>query len=127
LAPFPAWGIVSISFILPATFLLLIGIDSATYYIGSDSSVRRFLYKYKNELELFQSLGSTEAYSIIERRIHNVSKQVSNHLETETIFKPAPESEDIKQYVKQVLDEMKEAHGKSDKRKSKDSSDNQYK
>ncbi|MGZ5472306.1 MAG: hypothetical protein ACXWE0_11620, partial [Nitrososphaeraceae archaeon] len=60
LAPYPAWAIVSITFILPASFLLLIGLDSATYYIANDTLIRRFLYHHRKEFELFQALGSSK-------------------------------------------------------------------
>jgi hypothetical protein len=123
LAPFPAWAIVSLSFILPASFLILVGIDSATYYIVSDSSVRMFLFKNRNQFQLFQSLGSTETFSVIERRVRTISKAISDNLETETLFKPAPESEDIKEYVRQVIHEMKETYRKLDERKSSDFKD----
>ena len=68
LAPYPAWAIVSLSFILPASFLLLIGLDSATYYIASDTLIRRFLYHHKNQFELFQALGSSKATDMVERK-----------------------------------------------------------
>jgi hypothetical protein len=123
LAPFPAWAIVSLSFILPASFLILVGIDSATYYIASDSSVRTFLFKNRKQFQLFQTLGSTETFSVVERRVRNISKLISENLETETLFKPAPESEDIKDYVKQVIQEMKETHTKLNERKLPDFKD----
>lgn len=107
LATFPAWAIVSISFILPASFLALIGIDSATFYIASDLALRRSLNKFRSQFELFTSLGSTKAIDDMERKVHRVSREIYDKFETETLYASKPESEDITKYVRQVIEEMK--------------------
>jgi hypothetical protein len=105
LAPFPAWAIVSLSFVLPASFLFLIGLDSAVYYIASDMLIRRYLYRHRDQFELFQSLGYTKAADIIEQKIHN---QLHN-LENEKMFKSISEMEDTKQYIANIITEMKQS------------------
>ena len=81
LAPYPAWAIVSITFILPASFLLLIGLDSATYYIASDTLIRRFLYHHRKEFELFQALGSSKATDMVERKMNEMIRQQIQNLD----------------------------------------------
>ena len=114
LAPFPAWSIMSLSFILPASFLLLIGLDSATYYIATDILLRKFLYKYKDEFELFRVLSFQKTSDIAEQKIHEILNKELKSLEIETMFKPLSESEDIKQYINQVLKETKKSNRKLD-------------
>ena len=114
LAPFPAWAIVSLSFVLPASFLFLIGLDSAIYYIASDTLIRRYLYRSKDQFELFQALGYTKASNIIEKKIR---KQLDN-LKDKTFFKPISELEDTKQYIQKVIIEMKQSDTKTDNSKS---------
>ena len=114
LAPFPAWAIVSLSFILPASFLFLIGIDSATYYIASDTLIRRYLYRHRDQFELFQALGYTKAADIVELKIH---KQLDN-LKDKTFFKPISELEDTKEYIEKVIVEMKQSNTKMGNSKS---------
>ena len=114
LAPFPAWAIVSLSFILPASFLLLIGLDSATYYIASDTLIRRYLYRYREQFGLFQALGYTKAADIIEQKIH---KQLYN-LENKTMFKSISDLEETKQYIENVIIEMNQSERKGDNTKS---------
>lgn len=106
LATFPAWGIVSVTFILPAAFLTLIGLGSATFHIAGDISLRRFLHKSKS-YELFSALGLSEGSDAIERKIHHISKEIYQKLEAETFFIRKPESEDNKEYVKEIITEMK--------------------
>lgn len=107
LAPFPAWSISSLSFILPASFLLMIGLDSSTYYIATDTLLRRFLHRHKDKFELFQALGFKKTSDIAEQKIHEILNKELNNLEIPTLFKPLSESEDIKQYINQVLKETK--------------------
>jgi len=110
LAPFPAWAIVSLSFILPASFLFLIGLDSATYYIASDTLIRRYLYRHRDQFGLFQALGYTKASDIVEQKVR---KQLNN-LKDKTFFEPVSELEDTKQYIQKVIKEMKRSHTKMD-------------
>ena len=109
LAPYPAWAIVSLSFILPASFLLLIGLDSASYYIASDTLIRRFLYQHRKEFELFQALGSSQATDMVERKMNEMIRLQLENLEMEMLFKPVSEVEDIKRYVRKVRIEMKQS------------------
>lgn len=118
LAPYPAWAIVSLSFLLPASFLLLIGLDSATYYIASDTLIRRFLYHHRSQFELFQALGSSKATDMVERKMNDMIRQQLENLEMEILFKPVSEVEDIKRYVRKVRIEMKQSATKMDGSKS---------
>ena len=109
LAPFPAWAITSLSFMLPASFLILIGLDITIYHVGRDKSIRKFLSNYQDQFELFKALGSAEAFKVVERKVELASKRIVDELETETLFKPTLESEETKRYVKEVITEMKES------------------
>jgi hypothetical protein len=114
LAPFPAWAIVSLSFVLPASFLFLIGLDSAIYYIASDALIRRYLFKHKDQFELFQTLGYAKASDIVEQKIR---KQL-DPLENISMFTSMSEREDTKKYIENVVTEMKQYHTKTDDSKS---------
>jgi hypothetical protein len=114
LAPFPAWSITSLSFILPASFVLLIGLDSSTYYIATDILLRKFLHKHQDKFELFRALGFKKTSDITEQKIHEVLKKELENIEIETMFKPLSESEDIKQYINQVIKETKKSDTKLD-------------
>jgi len=118
LAPYPAWAIVSLSFILPASFLLLIGLDSATYYIASDTLIRRFLYHHRSQFELFQASGSSKTTDMVERKMSEMIRNQLEKLEMEMLFKPISEVEDIKRYVKKVRIEMKQSATKLDSSKA---------
>jgi hypothetical protein len=106
-SPYPAWSIASISFTLPASFLITMGLDYSSFRIAGDIEIRKYLARLKNEFDLLSALGSTEASATIERKVQNASKQIYNNLETETLFAAQPSSDDIKKYVEDVLVELK--------------------
>jgi len=112
LSSFPAWGVISISFVLPASILILIGLDSATFYVAGDVSVRSYL-RSKSQFELFGALASAKASAETENKIKEIIRQIHENIETEAIFTPRSESEDIKQYVGEVIAELKKTSTKS--------------
>lgn len=95
LAPFPAWSITSLSFILPASFLLMIGLDSETYYIATDTILRKFFHKHKDKFELFRALGFKKHLKLhnkkfkkycIKNSISLKLKQCLSHYQNQKIF-----------------------------------------
>ena len=109
LSTFPAWGVISISFVLSASILILIGLDSATFYVAGDVRVRSYLSrsKGKGHFELFRALASTKASAETENKIKEIIKQIHHNIQTEALFSPKSESEDVKQYVGEVIAELK--------------------
>jgi len=57
-------------------------------------------------------LGSAEASAATERRIHNISTRIHDNLETEKLFVDRTETGDVRQYVREVIDEMRKSGGK---------------
>jgi hypothetical protein len=111
LATFPAWAIISVSFILPASFLMLIGIDSATFYIASDIVLRKSLNKLRSQFEFFTSLSSTKSLEDMERKVNSISREIYDKQETEALFATKPELKDITKYVSEIIAEMKKPNG----------------
>jgi hypothetical protein len=114
---FPAWAVVSLSFVLPASFMILIGLDSSAFFIAGDFRVRELLHKSRKEFELFKALGSSEFSSAIERKVRLIANQIYDNPENEPLFVSRSESEDISQYVSEVITEMKEYGGRRNNKK----------
>jgi hypothetical protein len=123
LSAFPAWGVVSISFVLPASFLILIGLDSASFYVAGDIRVRSYLSSSKTHFELFRALASAKASSEAEHKINQIINQIHSNVETEALFTPKSESEDFEQYVGEVIAELKKTGTGLDSTKSGKKSD----
>jgi hypothetical protein len=122
LSAFPAWGVVAVSYVLPASFLVLIGLDSATFYVAGDTKVRSYLNESRNQFELLRALGTAKASVEARHRIQQIVNQIHSNIETEALFTAKSESEDFKQYVGEVIEELK----KTSLRKDDTKSDNKF-
>jgi hypothetical protein len=67
--------------------------------------ISRYLYRNRDQFELFQALAYTKTADIIEQKIHN---QLHN-LENEIMFKSVSELEDTNQYIENVMTEIKQS------------------
>ena len=66
MTPYPPWGVISITFMIIGSYLILVGLDSAAFYLATDSSLRRIIARSpRNEYDFLKSLGRTEAEHIV--------------------------------------------------------------
>jgi len=125
LSAFPAWGVVAVSYVLPASFLVLIGLDSATFYVARDTRVRSYLNESRNQFELLRALGTAKASVEARHKIQQIVNQIHSNIETEALFTAKSESEDFKQYVGEVIEELKKTPLRKDDTKSDNKSDHE--
>ena len=50
---YPPWGIISATFSITGSYLLIIGLDSATFYLATDASLRRIIAKLPQKEYIF--------------------------------------------------------------------------
>ena len=60
MTPYPPWGSISITFMIIGSYLLIIGLDSAAFYLATDSALRRIVATSpQREYDFLKSLGYT--------------------------------------------------------------------
>lgn len=123
LATFPAWALISITFVLSASFFTLIGLDSTTFYVANDMSLRSYLNRHRKDLEIFKVFSSAEVSANVEQKVNKISKIVNQEIGNETLFSGGYESEDVKHYVMEVISELRKS-SKSDNGKPDGQPDN---
>jgi uncharacterized membrane protein YwzB len=107
LTTFPPWGIVSTTFLITGSYCLLIGLDSAGFYIATDSSLRRIIQKSPQKgYDILKSLGHAELQDIVADKIQNISKQVYHEIEFESLFRIHSEPANVQQYVDNLIREL---------------------
>jgi hypothetical protein len=105
---YPPWGIISATFSIIGSYLLIIGLDSATFYLATDASLRRIIAKLpQQEYDLLKSLGYSETENIVTSKVKNVSKQVYHEIEFDNLFYTSSEHTNIQEYINKVLTEVK--------------------
>lgn len=104
IAPYPPFGLATISAMGISSYLILLGIYSSSVSVSNDDRLRREIRQIaKSETKLIEEFISGEKRKEIEAR---VIQQVLE-IEDETGSKPSMTDEEIKQYLDQILREVK--------------------
>jgi hypothetical protein len=107
LKPFPTFGLITISFMPLASYLILIGLYSAAISVSQDSSLRKSIRKdAMKKSDLIGKIGFAESAQQIENRVIETTKKVKNSFENESGVATSFDIEDIKFYVNQILEEL---------------------
>lgn len=105
LLPYPPYGIVTISFMALASYLLFIGIFSASFSISQDSLLRRYIRSVGRDANFIDVIGTAEMEQEIERKVTLFSKK-KTALQEETGVSALVNEEDMKKYLDEVLREV---------------------
>ena len=107
LSMYPPWGILSITYLLSGSYLLMTGLDSAAFFVGTDSSLRRIVQKSPERyLDIVKPLGQSKVQDLVMKKINGISKSVYDEIEHDNLFRVSFEEENIQNYVMQVLEEL---------------------
>jgi hypothetical protein len=115
LHPFPPFGLVTICFMGLASYLVYVGIYSSAISISQDSSLRKSIRKYAfTESKLLDSIGSAQMEQQIQRRIIEMTRQNQNIFANETGVEPSLNDDEVKEYLHEVLKEVKKEKVQND-------------
>jgi len=110
IAPYPPFGINSLSMLPLSSYFLLFGLYSSALSLSQDITLRNHLRSMaRNDNNLLSSIGTAQMESEVKRAIGDL-KDVADEQEKELAEKsgietPVPESE-IEDYLKQVIEEV---------------------
>ena len=63
---YPPWGVISITFLITGSYSLIVGLDSAAFYIATDSSLRRIIARSsQKEYDFLKSLGRYKRWNVM--------------------------------------------------------------
>ena len=104
---YPPWGIISTTFSITGSYLIIVGLDSAAVYLATDSSLRGIIARSpRHEYDFLKSLGRTEAENIVTNKVDSISKQVYNNIQYDNLFTISSEPSNMKEYIKVALGEV---------------------
>ena len=104
---YPPWGSISMTFMIIGSYSLIVGLDSAAFYLATDFSLRRIVTKSPlREYDFFKSLGSTEMERIVTSKVNAISKQVYDEIQNDNLFALSSEPNNVREYINEVLMEM---------------------
>jgi hypothetical protein len=107
-SPYPPFGLVTISFMGLTSYLVLVGIYSSAISIAQDAELRQSIRKYAiKESKLLDSIGTAQMQQEIERKVIDMTSRNKMSMKEQTGIESSLDENDIKQYLQQVLIEVK--------------------
>lgn len=105
--PYPPFGLVTISFVGLASYLVLVGIYSSAISISQDANLRREIRHLAiRESRLLDSIGTAQLEQEIVKRVVAVAKEHSSSITEKTGVQPSLSEDDMKLYMAEVLKEI---------------------
>jgi hypothetical protein len=106
--PYPPFGIATITVIGVSAYLVVVGVYMSTVSLSQDAELRRSIRRVARiQSKLFDSMVTAEIEKEIERRVMEVIKKQSVEMENETGVQPSLNDQEIHNYLKQVIREVK--------------------
>jgi hypothetical protein len=107
-APYPPFGLATISFIGLSSYLILVGVYASAISVSHDSKLRQSIRKFAiKESKLLDSIGSSQMEQEIQRQVMKMTKEHRDRMIEETGVQSSINKEDINQYLEEVLKEIK--------------------
>jgi hypothetical protein len=109
---YPPYGLVTKAFVPLGAYLLFAGIFISAISISRDTEVRKEFYKNaESQLTLLKTIGVSQMERELETQVKSVEKR-SKSLEEDIRIEPELEEEDIKEILRDVLNELYYSKGK---------------
>jgi hypothetical protein len=106
-APYPPFGLVTVSFMGISSYLVLAGIYSSAISVSLDSGLRKSIRRsVKEHSKFLDSIGSAQMDQGIQEVVLKMTKEHADRMTEETGVEPSVTEDDMKQYVNDVLDEI---------------------
>ena len=104
MATYPPWGVISMTFLITGSYSLLVGLDSAAFYLATDSSLRRIIAtSSQKEHDILKALGHAESQRMVIDKVNNISKRVYAEIQKDKLFATSSEPTNVQGYINEVL------------------------
>ena len=105
---YPPFGLASVSFTGLACYLIYTGLYSSAISVSQDSNLRQSIRKSAIEQTKFlQSIGKAQMEQELQKRVLTIAKKNSDIMAEETGVQPSLNEDDMKQYLEEILKEIK--------------------
>jgi hypothetical protein len=106
IAPYPPFGISTITVMGISAYMIVLGIFSTTISISNDSELRKSVQRFvKSQSHLLELIASSETQRELESRVMYIVRKQASELESTTGVEPSLSEDELKAYLKEVLKE----------------------
>jgi hypothetical protein len=107
-AGYQPFGLPTVSLVGTFSFLLFTGLNHSAISAAEDSNLRRSIkVSARQQLKLLDSIGTAEIAERLEKKVLEVTKLNAENLRKESDIEPSLSLTEAKQYLYEVLDEVK--------------------
>jgi hypothetical protein len=111
--PYPPFGISASSFMTLASYLFSLGFYFSAVSVSQDEKLRRSIRKFvMKESNLLDSIGTAQMEKDIEKTVLKIAKEEQEVLTEQTGVEPSLAEDELREYLEDVLLEVKEMRGK---------------
>jgi hypothetical protein len=107
-APYPPFGLATISFMGLSAYLVVVGIYSSAVSVSLDVGLRKTIRKsVMEQSKLLDSIGTAQMEQELQSRVLTITRKMSDKMEEETGVEASMTEEDMKQHLNNVLKEIR--------------------
>jgi hypothetical protein len=107
-APYPPFGLVTISFMGLSSYLILVGVYSSAISVAQDVNLRKSIRKtVEQHSNLLDNIGTSQMEQEVQKKVVKVTKDLSYQTEEKTGIQTSLEEQDIKEYLNKAIAEVK--------------------
>ena len=108
-AGYPPFGLPTVSLVGPFSFLLFTGLYHSAISTAEDSNLRRSIkVSARQQLKFLDSIGTAEMEGKLEKKVLEVTKLNAENLMQQSGIEPSLSLDEAKQYLYEVLEEVKD-------------------
>ncbi|MFI5405633.1 MAG: hypothetical protein ACHQ1D_03880 [Nitrososphaerales archaeon] len=106
LGPYPPFGVSTITILITATYLIMIGIYKSATLISTNIELRKTIHKFTRESKLLDLIGNAEMEKELNITVNKILKQTAASQESQNISYELDEGQ-LKNYVGKVINELR--------------------
>ena len=102
------FGLATVSFMVLSCYLILVGVYSSAISVSEDSKLRQSIRQLAlKDPKLLESIGTAQMEQEIQKRVLAVTRKTQELMIEETGIQSSLGEDDMKQYLQQVIEEVK--------------------
>jgi hypothetical protein len=106
-AAYPPYGIATVSALPLSLFMILNGLSYSAVSVAQDITLRRSIRKNVKDMKFLESIGTAQMEQELQKRVLTIAKKNSEIMTEETGVQPSLSEDDMKQYLEEVIQEIK--------------------
>jgi hypothetical protein len=105
---YPPFGVIAASFVGLSGFMMFLGLYSSAISVSQDVKLRQLIRRSAaQEVKFLESIGTAQMEQELQKRVLTIAKKNSDNMVEETGVQPSLTENDMKQYLEEVLVEIK--------------------